>query len=287
MVAHTLSFSKAAEVFHVSQPALSANIRLLEESLKAPLFVRTTRSVELTSAGQEFARVSRKILSELDSAQITIHDLIEGKQGRLRLAASPSVMAGLLPSALMRFTHDFPLVAIEVREESHERCVDLVQAAKVDMAITPHKFRSEKLIQEPLFEDSLVCICSPDHALAAQTAVEWKQLIREPLIVVKPNSSVRQMLERVCERYGAPLTPAYEVDRATSVISFVSAGLGVSLMPLSLIRHVNPALAVHRPLASDDARRIICSVHSAERPLSPVAAQFLRICRSLVEQRKK
>jgi len=285
MLAANLNFSKASEALHISKSALSAAIQGLEEALATRLFDRSTRVVELTPAGKVLQKEAEELLAHFDYSIQRVQDFVSGAQGRLHIAASPSVMAGLLPSALNRFGEIYPGVNVEVREEVHASCIHLVRARKVDLALTPGRQDFDDLCQTRLFNDHLVVLCSPNHPFAKQEKVKWTSIVKERIIAVKKESSVRQIVETAFARYARELHPAFEVERATSAMSFAAAGLGIAIMPLSLVNYADKKHVVHRMIDAPDAVRVICAIRLAARTPSSAAENFVDLCARMATTR--
>jgi DNA-binding transcriptional LysR family regulator len=281
MLAANLNFSKASEALHISQSALSAAIQGLEEALSTRLFDRSTRIVELTPTGQLLRKEAEELLAHFDHSIQRVQDFVSGAQGRLQIAASPSVMAGLLPLALSPFNEMYPGVAVEVREEVHATCIYLVRARKVDFALTPGRQGFDDLCQTKLFDDRLVALCAPGHPIARQETVKWASIIKERIIAVSRDSSVRQIVETAFARYASELHPAVEVERATSAMSFAAAGLGIAIMPLSLVKYADSQYLVRRPIDASDAVRTICAIRLATRTPSSAAENFIDLCKQM------
>ena len=280
-VADTLSFSKASEQFHISQPSLSAIVRNLEETLGARLFDRHTRSVALTPVGAEFLAIARRLLSDFDDAFVSISNFIEGNEGALNIAASPSVMASFLPAALKEFRAAYPRVKVQLYEEIFEQCIDLLRNQKVDVALTPRKETAEDLLQFELFEDRLVLVCPNEHPLARLGSVQWAQIARYGQIVMKVASNVRQLIDQEHTRRGITPTNVYEVDRVSSMVSFIAAGHGVGILPYSLFRPYDRATVTCRRISDGAVSRTICASRLKALSPSPMAESFIGLCERL------
>jgi LysR family carnitine catabolism transcriptional activator len=255
-VAESLSFSKASEQLNISQPSLSATVRNLEETLQVRLFDRHTRSVALTLVGQELAVIAKQLLSDFDLAFERMSDIIEGKVGTLAIAASPSVMSSFLPGALKEFRKANPRIEIQLPEEVFEQCISMLRAEKVEVALTPHKGDADDLLQYALFEDRLVLVCRNDHPLAQQfDSVQWGQIMRYEQIALKAASNVRQLIEQEYQRHGIQAKILYEVERVSSMISFISQGHGVGILPYSLFRAYDRSTMTCRVISDGELSR--------------------------------
>jgi DNA-binding transcriptional LysR family regulator len=181
-VAEELHFGHAAEQLYVSPSTLSEMIRQLEGDLRTPLFIRTTRRVELTSAGTELLERARPILREVEDAEHAIRRLADGETGAVRLGITPPVGPVLAPHVIQLFATDAPMVTVEVRRMWLPELISALAAGKIDAALTcglidaPDEFASQELCAERL----LVGL-RPEHRLAHEQAVSLTDLADEVL----------------------------------------------------------------------------------------------------------
>ncbi|NYT82784.1 LysR family transcriptional regulator [Alcaligenaceae bacterium] len=277
-VADCLSFSKASEQLNISQPSLSATVRNLEDALGARLFDRHTRSVALTPVGHELSLIARQLLTDFDQALGRMSDVIDGKVGVLAIAASPSVMSGFLPGALKEFRKAHPRIEVQLHEEVFEQCIGLLRAEKVEVALTPRKADADDLLQYALFEDRLILVCRNDHPLAQFDSVKWHQIMRYEQIALKTASNVRQLIEQEYQRHGIQAKILYEVERVSSMISFISQGHGVGILPYSLFHAYDRATVTYRVISDGELSRTICASCLKTQSPSPIAESFIRLC---------
>lgn len=277
-VARTLSFSEAARRVHLSQPALSAAIRKLEDGVGAQLFDRTTRRVELTSVGRELLQVVERLFEDFDAALQSVREFVEGKRGRLAIVASPTLAAAFLPEVIARFEAAHPRVALHVHDALSDVAIEMVRSGLADVALAPVKVDDTELTHRELFKDSLVLLCRADHPLAARRTVTWRQLHGHRLVSLKSTSSVRHLVEAALIEHGGEVKPAFEVEHASTVIGFVTNGLGVSVLPLSLLPQVRAGHLTYRRILAPEIRRAICVVTLKARSMSPAAEAFVAMC---------
>ncbi|WP_442595189.1 LysR family transcriptional regulator [Parapusillimonas sp. JC17] len=277
-VADGLSFSKASEQLNISQPSLSATVRNLEETLGTRLFDRHTRSVALTPVGHELALIAKQLLTDFDHAFDRMSDIIDGKVGTLTIAASPSVMSGFLPGALKEFRKAHPRIEVQLHEEVFEQCIGMLRAEKVEVALTPRKADAEDLLQYALFEDRLILVCRNDHPLAQFDSVQWRQIMRYEQIALKAASNVRQLIEQEYQRHGIQAKILYEVERVSSMISFISQGHGVGILPYSLFHAYDRSKVTYRVISDGELSRMICASCLKTQSPSPIAEAFIRLC---------
>ena len=226
-------FTRAAAALHVSQPALTVQIRQLERGLGVRLFDRNNRRVALTAAGREFVAPVERLL--LDHAAIVRQagDLSAGLGGVVTVAALPSVAAGLLPSAIQRLTRQRDGIVVRVRDVITGRLIDLVRAGDVDFGIGSLTRPDPGIAVERLMTDRLCAFAPVTHPISAKRRVTLRELSGYPLILTGRDSSVRQLFERALERERLPAHIAQEATYMSTAIGMARAGLGVAVLPQS------------------------------------------------------
>lgn len=279
-VAQTLSFSQAARLCHLSQPALSANVKRLEEAVGARLFDRHTRKVSLTPLGTEFLAIANAMKDSVELSLARLADLVAGKRGRLVLAAAPSMAASFAPGLIAAHASRHPDIEIELHDELSDVCLAMVRSGAADVALAPYKPNAADLEQRELFRDPLVMICSAQHPLAAKTSVRWRDVQAYAQVVVNRSSSVRQLVDAQYARHGLKLRPAFEVAQVGTMLGLIAAGLGIGELPQSLLHNVDLSGLAARRISSQAAYRTICAVTLRGRSHPAALAPFLELCRA-------
>ncbi|RYX89997.1 MAG: LysR family transcriptional regulator [Comamonadaceae bacterium] len=267
------SFTKAAASCHLSQPAFSALIRTLEESLSARLFDRDTRSVQLTPEGALFETSARRLLDDMGDALGDLADHVERRKGRVRVAALPSLAAGWLPSIFAEFAQSWPGISVGLHDALSDACLDMVRAGQVDFALAASAAESSPdLVARRLCSDRFHLVCPAGNPLAHEKRITIEQLAPYPFIHMSRNSSVRQSLEAAL--HPLRLNSAFEVEHLATVMGLVEAGLGISVIPtLTLFHFRRDSLAV-RPLEAPALTRHIYIVRRRAVAIS-IAAQTM------------
>lgn len=278
-VARTLSFSQAAEQVHLSQPALSANIRRLEEIVGTRLFDRDTRTVSLSVMGREFMPIATGLIDSIDHGMTRIRDILAGKQGRLNIAVAPSVAAGVLPDLLVRYIADYPQIDLRIHDVMSNVCVDMLRSGAVDVALMPMRNDIDDLLPRLMFRDPLVVLCAASHPLASRRNLEWTDIIPCKLIVRSTDSSVRQLLDAQYLLHGAVLRPAFEVEHVGTALGLIVAGLGIGILPSSVMRSINmDGLVCCRFNEQSTPYWTICACTPSTRSSPPTVEPFVRLC---------
>lgn len=278
-VARTSNFSKAARLVHLSQPALSASIRRLEEAVGARLFDRSTRSVSLSPAGREFLTIATGLLANVDVGLERIQSFVAGKRGRLVAAVAPSVASGFAPRVILDFVRTYPDVEIKLCDVLADVCIDMIRSGAADIALTPKRLDANDLDQVDLFRDQLVVLCSQHHPLAKRRTVHWTDISSYDHIAKNGNSSVRQLVNAEYERQGVMLRPVFEVEHLGTMLGLIAEGLGIGILPISLLHAIKlEGLAWRAFTPSNAPFRTICAVTLRARSAPPTVAPFIDLC---------
>ncbi|MDR6512070.1 DNA-binding transcriptional LysR family regulator [Novosphingobium capsulatum] len=275
ILAQTANFSRAAELAHVSQPALSRTIRLLEEDLGARLFDRNRRHVSLTQAGEDLLRLTQRLIADFDDAFDLLGQTLSGQRGRIALGVLPSYAVGDLPAVLSRFREAWPGVDVTVREGLAGTIYQQLRERLIDLAVmTPPDDAAEDFTFLPLFTDPCALVCRSGHAPADPG---WHSFADAPFIAMAPTSSVRQITDAAFARAGLAPRPLYECTQPATLGAFIAAGLGISALPLSC----RPMVGAHdlewHLLDDSAADRVIGIAHLSARSPSPAAQNMLRV----------
>jgi len=282
LVAQTGQFTLAAQKMHITQSALSTLIKELEAGLTVRLFDRHTRRVELTEAGRNFQREAEKTLLSLDNAVTAMQELSNLKTGRIRIVASTVISSGLLSPAFKRFKEIHPDIHFELHDMAEEEIMGMVLSGAVDFGIGTSNEVELGLDTEHLFNDRFIALFPEDHALAAKTQVAWRELQGLPFISLAAKSPIRKLLDTELRLHGLEMQTVNEVSFATTVLSLVSAGIGVSVLPMNNHPYL-PAFGVQgRPLVEPEITRRIAIFKPSYRSLSPAADAFRQFLRDMV-----
>ncbi len=274
-VAELRSFTEAGRALNVSQPALSRTIRQIEDGVGARLFDRDTRNVELTPAGRELAPIARRILGEFEGAFSELAQFVEGRSGRVTVAALPSIAAAILPATIERFRHGHPQVDFTIRDALSDVIVSAVDEGHADLGVTVRPPVSERLAYRPLLSDDFVLVCRADDPLAGDAAVPWSVFEGRAFIAMASSSSVRAMTDAAFLQAALAVKPLYECEHIATAGSLIAAGLGVTALPRLTLPLIGFARMSVRPLEQPILSRSIGVVTRIGRSLSPAAQAFL------------
>jgi len=230
-VAQVKSFAEAAELIHISQPALSTTIKNLEETVGGKLFSRTTRTLVLTPEGEQFLPVAKRLLADFDNAIIDLHECFSLKRGTLSFAAMPSFASTHLSKQLASFNNQYSGIKVKVHDVIAEDAVEMVRGGKAEFAISFDPGGSEDLNFETLFTDEFIAAFPDTHPLNQIKNPQWQDLSQYAFITLQRPSSIRLLLDETLANYDISLNVAFEANQLATVVQMVANNIGISLIP--------------------------------------------------------
>lgn len=281
-VARTLSFARACEQLHLSQPALSLAVRSLEQALGGRLFSRTTRQVRLTPEGADLLPLAEQLLADWERVGERLRARFALQTGHLAVAAMPTFAANLLPRLLRGYRERHPEVAISVRDVVHEQVLELVESGRVEVGFAFEPESAPALAFTPLLVDRFVAIVPRDSRLASERRIGCKGLMSEVFIALERPSSMRRLIEDALGASGLAFAPRLECSQLTTAIELVSAGLGVSVIPSLSRRQAEAAGARCLALSGPVIRKAVGLVHRRDQQLSAAALALALLARSVL-----
>jgi DNA-binding transcriptional LysR family regulator len=285
-------FSAAADRLHVSQPALSRTVRLAEEALGTRVFDRDTRSVSLTPAGAELLPIARRIVAEFRDSMGELSQFMEGRRGRVRVSALPSMAQTVVVDAMARFNAAHPEVEFLLRVDSADDVLRLIESRDIDVGLTVQPPPDGRFAYEHLSDDEFVLICRADDPLAVQKpaggVLGWDVFAKRRFIAATPGSNTRTATDAAFMQAGLTIRPAHEVASSNLPVigSLVAAGLGLSVLPASTLARLNQSVLVARRLGKPRMKRKVGIVTLAGRTLSVATSRFCEQLRSLNDARR-
>jgi DNA-binding transcriptional LysR family regulator len=232
-VAEQLSFRKAAEELYLTQPAVSLQIKALEEELGVQVFDRTGAQITLTPAGTVLLQYAKQVNSLFTQAERDIAALAGDHEGQLALGASTTIAQYVLPRLLGEFCKQYPRVRPTLISGNTEHIVEAVVKQKIDLGLIEGPARSREVKNEPFLEDELVLIASTSHEWAERVSVSVSDLCAAPLLMRERGSGTRRVIELALERQGTrrnSMRIVMELDSTEAIKSAVEAGLGVGFV---------------------------------------------------------
>ncbi len=251
-VARLLSFTKAAETLHMTQPAVTFQIRQLEEYFNTRLFDRTHNKISLTAAGDRVFQYAEKILSLYGEMESQVRELTGDVSGILIIGASTTIAEYVLPILLGEFKEKYPGINIRLKVSNSMGIVHMVEDNSVDVGIVESPVANKNLTVEICWLDKLVFICQPNHPLAKKATIRGQDLLGLPFVCREEGSGTREYIAEYLAKNDMThhdLNVSVEVGNPEAVKSAVEAGLGVSIVSqATIIKELKLGTLAARPL---------------------------------------
>lgn len=239
------SFQRAAGAIHITQTALTRRLQNLEHLLGVRLVERTTRSVALTDIGREFLPQCRRLFGELAGALQEIHDTGRSRRGDVTIACVPTAGVQFLPRILQEYSSRFPENRVRILDHASSGVAAAVLRRDAEFGIQIGGNHHPELVTESLTEDRFVLVCRNDHPLAHRKRATWKQIEPHPLIFAGEASANRPLLEGALGGRRLRLHAFYEVQRSSTALGLVAAGVAAAVVPsLAIQAGTYPTLRV-------------------------------------------
>ena len=282
-VAELGSFRRASEALHLSAPALSSQVRELEQALGVPLLHRTTRNVGLTPEGERFLVRARKLMEDINSIVMEFKDEADLVHGRVVVACVPTLVSTLLPQTIAAFKEPYPGIAVQVLDVAAAEMVERVGACEADLGIGPLTENNNDFDFKLLARDPFVAVLSVDHPLANRKKIRLAELTEHPFIGFRTGNSVHAALEKAFTSIGHQLNPVFELQHHYSLGGMVQAGLGITALPSMAVPLLNFPNLTSVPIVDPVVIREIGIIQRKGGGTSPAAAQFLRTLEHTVD----
>lgn len=236
-VAEELSFTRAAARLHMTQPPLTRQIKELEDELGVQLFNRTKRVVQLTKAGEVFVERAQRLLQDLDLLRRASGQAHRGEAGRLTIGFLGAIAFDLFPRILREYRALMPNVRIELYESDNQALMEGVRSGTIDAAFLRPYYEHADISMKTLLRDHFVVALPAGHRLAGRKAISISDLVEEPFVTASrsPAPSIYAQTMAICEQAGFHPRVAQVSTHLHTAIALVSAGMGISLVPRSIM----------------------------------------------------
>lgn len=228
-VTRRLSYTKAAEELHLSQPAVSMQIRQLEEIIGLELFEKLGKRIQATEAGKELFNYSQAISYQLREAKEVLSAMKGLGRGRLKLAVA-STINYFAPKLLAGFSKRYPGVSLHLDVTNRKQIIRLLEANETDLVLMGQPPDEIELESTPFMENPLVVIAPPEHALSKEKHIPLDRLANEIFVIREPGSGTRITMERIFQERGLQMRLGMEITRNEAIKQAVRAGLGLSVV---------------------------------------------------------
>jgi LysR family transcriptional activator of glutamate synthase operon len=228
-------FTRASEQLHLSQSTVSQHIKMLEEELGCPLFLRVGKRVRVTEAGSVLLQYAETIFRDLKNAEMAVREMNALKRGTVRLGVGPTTLTYRLPHVLADYTRRFPDIELIVLAGTTEFLLEALRSQHLDLAVVMRTAPQAGLISTPLGREELVVVLNREHPLARRRTVEPADLGSLRFILYERNTAMQNLIGRYFESLGVTPRIAMEVENNEAIKSLVRVGLGASIMPLCAV----------------------------------------------------
>ena len=277
-VARTRHFTRAAEEVRVAQPSLSKQIHALEKELGAELFSRARGNIALTPAGEALLPVANRILSDVDTARLEVAELVGLRRGRVRVGATPSLCGSLFADVIKRFHDAYPGIRVVVTEGGSRDLVAALEVGDLDLAlviVSPADADRALTVVPVLREELVVASAEP----LGVTRMRLTDLREHPLVMFRAGYDLRETTLATCRQAGFEPSFAVEGGEMDAVLRFVEVGLGVAIVPSTVLA----TRSLHGTPLAPSTTRTVALAHrtdvaptSAGRAFRSVLLGFLR-----------
>jgi DNA-binding transcriptional LysR family regulator len=273
------SFSRAGQKLYRSQPAVSAQIRQLEQEYGQKLFDRVGKSVRLTVAGETLLEYAGRLLTLRNESLRAVADQASTPRGTLAVGANEATCLYVLPDIFAEYNRRFPAVQISIYRNFSHKVLEKVEDGTVDVGIVTLPAKSPSLKVHAIFKDRLMLMVSPSNPLAPQKSVKTSEIAEQPLIFPK-TGFMRQVLDKQFRPFRSRLRISMELPSVGMIKQFVAAGLGVSIISETFARdEVRAGQVKLIPISDIDIWRELGIVYRKDRTLPRSAAAFVSLVR--------
>jgi DNA-binding transcriptional LysR family regulator len=284
-VAEELHFSRAAERLKVAQPPLSYRIQQLEKQLKVKLFLRSTRSVSLTDAGERLLGPARKVLADVELARAAAHSITAGEYGRVRLGFAGASSSKILPALAQEVRRRYPGIDFVLQGQTYaDAALEQVASGRLDMGFVRLPVSMPEISYRVIEHERLICALPSSHRLAGEREIALEQLADEPFISfpAEGGSTLRAALLDSCARVGVKPRIVQEAPDSYTILALVAAGAGATLT-LTSVQHVQPTGVAYVPIAGDPIWLHAAMAWRSDNA-SPALARVLEVCAEVLPE---
>lgn len=273
-VARHLNFSRAARTLHLTQPAVSMQMKQLEGRAGVPLFEHAGKRLSLTEAGRELYHYAHGVMQLLREAEEALIELRDVSRGKLNLTII-STAKYFAPRFIARFCRAHPRVTLKLDVCNRATLLERLAGNETDLVIMGHPPQDMDLVMEPFAPNPHVIVAAPDHPLAHARRIPLKRVAAETFLVREPGSGTRRLMERVFAARGLKVNASMEIGSDETIKQAVMAGMGVGFLSEHTVQlELQAKRLVTLDVAGFPVIRNWYVVHRADKRLSPVARLF-------------
>jgi DNA-binding transcriptional LysR family regulator len=233
-------FTRAGEKLHLSQSTVSQHIKLLEDELGCPLFLRVGKRVQVTEAGKVLVQYAERIFRELKNAEMAVREISALKRGTVRLGVGPTTLIYRLPPVLGDYKRRFPDIELIVIAGNTEFLLQELRLQHIDLAIVMPTGPQPGLTVKPLVREEMVIVVHREHAFARRRTIEPAEISTLRFILYERGTAMQNLIDRFFVSLDVAPTITMEVENNEAIKSLVRAGLGSSILPLCAVANEPP-----------------------------------------------
>ncbi|MCM3790505.1 LysR family transcriptional regulator [Domibacillus indicus] len=272
VVARLQHITNAAEVLSLSQPALSRSMAKLEEELGVPLFERQGRTIKLNQYGQLFLERADRIMKEFQEVKQEIQDLLDPDFGEISLGFMPTLGTYLIPSLVRSFQAEYPNVKFRFKQNGNDSLLKQLEAGEIDFCLVSSTPDTKQIHWTELWKEELFLIVPADHRLAHYESVTLREIADETFVLLEKGNGIRGITDRLFQEAGISPEITFEGEEVHTIVAFVTAGLGVTLIPD--FKGIDWSRVSRIRIRSSKSYRVIGLARVEGRYISPAAKRF-------------
>ncbi|KKB37107.1 LysR family transcriptional regulator [Bacillus thermotolerans] len=267
--------TEAAYRLHVAQSAVSRQIAKLEDELGVELFLREGRNVKLTFAGKIFLQHIETAVQEIERAKEAVEKYLNPEVGRIRLGFPNSLATKTLPRVISAFRTQYSDVGFDFRQGSNKDLRELVESGEIDLAfVSPVPEETAEIATEVFFSEKMRVLLPSHHPLAERESIDLRELASDSFVLFRKGYDLRKLVIEACEAVNFEPYVGFESEDIYTIKGLVEAGLGVSLLPETVIVDHTPPGTVNLPVRNPDIMRTVGVIYTKVRSLPPSEKLF-------------
>ena len=278
----TESFTKAAQINHVTQSAVSQQISSLERQFKSLLIERSKKKFRLTREGQVLYDYSKQIIQTYDALFSRLQEIKDIISGTIRVATIYSIGLHDLPPYLKKFLKAYPTVNVHVEYRRSNQVYEDVLGNVVDLGLVAYPTRDPKLEVIPLRKDMMVLICHPQHPFAKSKSIKLKEIAGQKFIGFEPDIPTRRAIDKILKEQGVEVQHVMEFDNIETVKRAAEIDAGISIVPHGTItQEITKQTLAEVRIEDAEFYRPLAAIHKKNKVLSPAMKQFMAVLKGV------
>lgn len=273
------NLTRAAEKLYTTQPAVSMALKEIENEFGIILFDRLNRRLVLSAAGKEFEKYARRILNLEENLEQVMNSW--GEEGKIYIGSSITIGSNFMPDCVRTFSLLHPKARVFVKVYPSDILMDMLKQNEIDFALLESDINEDDLVSEPFLEDRLVVITPNNDFFLHYGEMDLESFCKENLLLREKGSGVRNMIDLICEMNGLDINPYWESMSTNAIIKAVIRSLGISVLPLSMVRqYLDDGLVLAKRLKGIDLTRKLYIVRHKDKMSSALVEDFIDMVRN-------